>query len=284
MVDVSVVWGLRVQFDAIARGRQAGFKGGRRMSADTSTIIGVFDRYTTAEQAARKLAEIGIPQQAIQIKSNLKTEAGRPRSEDEPDTSGISGFFRRLFGTDTPEEHVNYFVRRYADVIGRGGALICVTAASEPEVDRAVDILNHLGAIDDEKSGGRETARTSGPTAEYPQSGASDTNVIPVIEEELQVGKRVVRRGGVRIYSRIVERPAEEEVALREEHVQVERRPVDRPVTPEDEAKLREESFEVTEMAEEPVINKRRRIKEEVIVGKEATEKKREGARDSQAH
>ena len=50
--------------------------------------------------------------------------------------------------------------------------------------------------------------------------------VIPIAEEELHVGKREVGHGRVRIQSRVVERPVQEQVTLREERVDVERRPV----------------------------------------------------------
>ncbi len=277
------------------------------MATDNSTIIGVFDRYSTAEQAARKLAETGIPQEAIQIRSEMKTEAaGRSRFGDEGDSGGgISGFFRRIFGADTPDEHLNRLTDQYSDVIGRGGALVCVSAGSA-QVDQAVEVMNQYGAIDvDDETGSTRTMDeddrstgtvnvnergassrigTSDAGSQREQSGASgDRRAIPVIEEELQVGKRVIRRGGVRVYSQVIEQPVEEEIALREEHVHVERRPVDRPVTAEDESSLREQSFEVTETAEEPVVSKRSRVKEEVVVGKDATERK-EKVRDTVRH
>jgi hypothetical protein len=40
---------------------------------------------------------------------------------------------------------------------------------------------------------------------------------LPVIEEDMQIGKRAVQRGGVRVYSRVTEKPVEEQVQLREE-------------------------------------------------------------------
>ena len=89
------------------------------------------------------------------------------------------------------------------------------------------------------------------------------------MQEELEVGKRTVRRGGVRVFNRVVEQPVEEQVTLREEHVRVDRHPTDRAAT---EADLRGgEVIEVTEMAEEPVVGKRSRVVEEVTVGKETT-------------
>ncbi|HLL15595.1 MAG TPA: YsnF/AvaK domain-containing protein [Pyrinomonadaceae bacterium] len=94
---------------------------------------------------------------------------------------------------------------------------------------------------------------------------------IPVVEEELQVGKREVERGGVRVESRVEEKPVTEQVQLREERVHVERRPVDRPVTDADNA-FREGSLEVTERAEEAVVSKTARVVEEVVVGKQVEE------------
>jgi uncharacterized protein (TIGR02271 family) len=94
---------------------------------------------------------------------------------------------------------------------------------------------------------------------------------IPVVEEELQVGKREVERGGVRVESHVTEKPVAQEVQLREERVHVERRPVDRPVTDADEA-FREGTLEVTERAEEAVVGKTARVVEEVVVGKQVEE------------
>ena len=57
---------------------------------------------------------------------------------------------------------------------------------------------------------------------------------IPVVEEDLAIGKREVERGTVRIYSRVTAQPVEEAVRLREEKITVERRPADRPATDAD--------------------------------------------------
>jgi uncharacterized protein (TIGR02271 family) len=105
-------------------------------------------------------------------------------------------------------------------------------------------------------------------------AGAQERTVIPVVEEQLRVGKRVVDRGGVRIFSRVSERPVEEQVTLREEHARVERHPADRPATPQEMAQaFREGSMELRETAEEPVVSKTARVVEEVEVGKEVGER-----------
>jgi stress response protein YsnF len=94
---------------------------------------------------------------------------------------------------------------------------------------------------------------------------------IPIIEEQLNVGKRVVKRGGALIHTHVEEVPVEERVTLREENVQVGRRPADRLVENAPGA-FKEGTIEVTEIAEIPVVDKQIRVVEEVVIGKEVTE------------
>lgn len=97
---------------------------------------------------------------------------------------------------------------------------------------------------------------------------------VPIVQEELHVGKREVERGGAQLKTRIEERPVEEQVKLREERTYVERRPVDRPATPADiDKSMQEGRIEVTERSEVPVVKKEARVVEEVVVGKETTER-----------
>jgi uncharacterized protein (TIGR02271 family) len=69
------------------------------------------------------------------------------------------------------------------------------------------------------------------------------------------------------------ERPVEARVNLREEHVSVQRRPVDRPATEADFNKAATANLEVTESAERAVVSKEARVVEEVQIGKQATER-----------
>ena len=96
---------------------------------------------------------------------------------------------------------------------------------------------------------------------------------MPVVQEELEVGKRAVAGGGVRVVKRVTETPVSEMVRLREEHAHVERRPVDRAATEADLANFEEGTVEVREMSEEAVVAKKARVVEEVVVGKEVTER-----------
>ena len=103
--------------------------------------------------------------------------------------------------------------------------------------------------------------------------------VLPIVEEQLRIGKRTVERGGVNVRTTSQEVPVQETVNLREENVTVERRPVDRAVGNAPDA-FREGTIEITETAEVPVVSKEARVVEEVVVGKEVTERQ-ETVRDT---
>jgi uncharacterized protein (TIGR02271 family) len=248
-------------------------------------VVAVFDDYATAQQVARELEANGIPSNAIQIQSNFKTGAAGYRESERPasEESGVAGFFRRLFGTDTSDDERGH----YAEAVRRGRAVVAVTA-QENQVEPVARIMNSFGATDIDRhaeffrKSGYEGYNESAPTysadeaarerEEFRGAQGSATSV-PVIEEELQVGKRAVQRGGVRVHSRVVNQPVEEQINLREEHVRVERKPADRPVPAADMGRLRDQTVEVTETSEEPVISKRARVREEIVVGKETTER-----------
>jgi len=257
-------------------------------SSNDKTVIGVFEDYRAAEVAARELQNEGIQRESIQVKSNFMTGAAG-RSVDEPETQegGITGFFHRIFGGSSED-----YSGHYAEAVRRGNAVVCVTAPAN-DVDRVVNIMNSAGAVDIDRrveqyrNTGYEQHDPNAPPYSYDEAAAERADfreqgkALPVVEEELQVGKRPVGRGGVRVHSRVVEEPIQEAVELREEHVRVERRPADRPVNPGDQ--FREQTIEVTETAEEPVVQKRARVREEVVVGKETTTRT-ENIRDTVRH
>jgi len=120
------------------------------------------------------------------------------------------------------------------------------------------------GALRDVNTG---TARTG-----TDRVATGEETVIPIVEEQLSVGKREVERGRVRVRSYVVETPVEESVRLREETVTVERRAVDRPADAGPEA-FRERTVEVTETDEEAVVSKTARVTEEVVVSKGVEER-----------
>ncbi len=98
---------------------------------------------------------------------------------------------------------------------------------------------------------------------------ADEERVVPVVEEKLQVGKRKVEGGGIRVTSHVKKQPVEKEVMVRDETVNVDRRPADRPVTDADKSAMRDKTYEVHEVDEEPVVNKEAHVTEEVRINKD---------------
>jgi uncharacterized protein (TIGR02271 family) len=268
------------------------------MQTSTKTVVGVFDDFATAQRAAERLVENGFTRDQIEVTSgqNYANESARGNTgltggaPSDRSGGGISGFFHRLFGSDDDDERGHY-----SEAIRRGAAVVAVT--TDDRDDQAADILEEYGAIDIDhlaaswRQRGYKRYDPSAPPfneqeaareREYYKSDRGERTV-PVVQEELRVGKRAVRKGGVRIFNRVREQPVEEQVELREERVHVDRRPANRPATDAD-VRARDEVIEVTEMAEEPVVDKRTRVVEEVVVGKETrtrTEKVRDTVRKS---
>jgi uncharacterized protein (TIGR02271 family) len=128
------------------------------------------------------------------------------------------------------------------------------------------------GMMDDPARTGRAD-RTKDRTKDRLQ-GTSAQETFEVVEEELDIGTREVERGGVRVRSYVTERPVDEEVRLRGERVNVERRPVDRPLKKgEVDHAFEERSVSMTEKGEEVVVGKRARVVEEVILSKDVEER-----------
>ncbi|MCO6414862.1 YsnF/AvaK domain-containing protein [Siccirubricoccus sp. KC 17139] len=117
---------------------------------------------------------------------------------------------------------------------------------------------------------GGTTMPATGVSADRASDGGE---VIPLVEERLRVGKREAQQGRVRVRSYVVETPVQEQVQLRQEHVEVERRPVDRPATAADAAAFTERSIEATETSEEAVVSKEARVREEVRLRKQVEER-----------
>jgi hypothetical protein len=106
--------------------------------------------------------------------------------------------------------------------------------------------------------------------AVLPAAAAEDTSR-PAPEEELRIGNGQMVPGRTRVRSVTLETPAEEEVSLREEFVEVQSRPCERHLS-ETEVEagglFKERTFEIAEMREEPVVTKTAVVREEVIVTK----------------
>jgi uncharacterized protein (TIGR02271 family) len=212
------------------------------------TVIGLVEDSRQAQHIVQALVDDGFRREDI-------------RTLTRPEEASVG----TLSTHGVPEAEAQY----YAEGLRRGGAVVLVDAADE-RTDRAVAIMERDPAMNLEARPGAEATKEHGRAGT--REGETGEVSIPVVEEALQVGTRQVGRGGVRLYTRVTERPVEETVRLRDETVHVERRPVDRPATEADVAAAHERTIEVTETDEEPVVRKQARVVEEVVVSKDVEE------------
>jgi stress response protein YsnF len=232
------------------------------------TVIALFSNSNEAKQAVDELVNNGFQRTNIDI-SNRDTSTAmgtdyESSSRDSSEKSGIGRFFSSLFGEDEAD--------KYTTVAEKNSYVVTVHAQNMEDAQRAADILDDYGAVDvNEKASEYGYSANSGITSKENmdwRSGDESTS-IPVVEENVQVGKREVETGGVRLRSRIIEKPVEENLRLREERVTVERTPVDREATDSDLNNFQEREIEITEHAEVPVVSKEARVVEEVKLNKE---------------
>jgi uncharacterized protein (TIGR02271 family) len=237
-------------------------------------VVGLFEDPRQARQAVVELTDSGISHEDISITSvdggdrnagyapaDLTTDT----HEDEGIGEKIKNFFSSLFGSDDDD------ARYYSDAVSRGGTVVTVDTNNNDMAQRAAAIMDRYGADVDER-GMRSEGQARTDTRDRHDADVG-TAKIPVIEESMDVGKRQVERGGVRVRTRVIERPVEQDVRLREERVHVERYPVNRPVTADDIRAFREGTVELRETVEEPVVRKQARVVEEVAINKQAGER-----------
>jgi len=249
----------------------------------TRTITALFDHRADAEAAERRLQAANIDADHIRIQDKSSTgynETGHS-THDEP---GLWGSIKNAFLPDE-DRHT------YEEGVRRGGVLLTVDV-DEDHVDDAVRVLEEAETvdIDDRSQQWRSSGWTGSPAVGAMSAGYADNDlpntayatstgtvdnrdeeVIPVVEEQLVVGKREVDRGGVRVRSYVTETPVHEQIRLRNERVNVERRPVDREVSETDA--FRERTIDMTATGEEAVVGKTAHVVEEVVVSKTADER-----------
>jgi len=163
----------------------------------------------------------------------------------------------------------------------RGNVLLNATV-DETQVTQASSVLEQFGALDLDAqeaswkqsgwTGYDATAHTAALTAAPVATGRPD-DTIKVVEERLIVGKRAVEAGGVRVRAYVIERPVEAQVTLHEEHLVIERHPVDRPATAADGAAFADKTLEGRATREEAVVGKDVRVVEEIGLKKEAADR-----------
>ena len=167
-----------------------------------STVVGLFESRSEAEAAMNDLVSSGFSRSDIDLKA-----AGGDNS----------GLMRELEGEGVPSDDA----RLYVEGVQAGDALE-IAHTSDDQAAEAQDIMNRHGALDihdafTQRSGTVTTGAGAAGLAGAGMAAASTTattgaanvqgeTVIPIVEEELEVGKRQIQRGGVRVFQRVTER------------------------------------------------------------------------------
>ena len=236
-------------------------------------VVGFYSTRQQAEQVKDDLLKSGVDRDDITIYDR----EGKHEASLWEDIKSAFGF------ADDDDREL------YTEAARRGAVAVGVSFDRDDEPATIVQILRRHNPIDLDTqaaqwrkegwtgrtataaraTGATSTAAGARTTTQHVQQG---TETVPVVEEQLQVGKRAVQAGGVRVHTRVIEKPVQENVQLREERVHVERRPVDRPLTAADKP-FQERVIEATETVEQPVVAKQARVVEEVNVRKDVNQR-----------
>jgi uncharacterized protein (TIGR02271 family) len=237
-------------------------------------ITAVYDSKVDAQAARDRLLELGLSQEHIEILD--QNAPGYSSGSASAEHKGLWASIKEMFIPDDDR-------RAFEESIRRGGYLLVASVEAE-QADEALEALEGSNAVDLERRQeqwraegwtGQDTA-VAPRTAGAPDPGNPGEQTIPIVEERVRVGKREIDRGRVRVRSFVVEEPVHEEVRLREEHVEIERRPVNQPAgtgATDEAGLLRERTVELQETAEEAVVAKEAIVTEEVHIRKRADER-----------
>lgn len=260
-------------------------------STGSQYVTAFFDSRSDADAAVERIVDEGVSRGDIRIVAGAETSGAASSPERD------KGFFEALGDFFMPDDDRH----SYAEGLRRGGYLVSLPTSAANR-DRIIDILDDEGTVNmDEREetwrsegwsspavesrtdydAGMTTSSTSGvagstlgmtegatSTAGRRSNYAASTDLddhdgtIEVVEENLRVGKRDVSHGRVRVRSYVVEEAVNEDVSLRSERVDIQRRTVDRPVSGVDA--FQDRTIELEETAEEAVISKEARVVEEI--------------------
>ncbi len=270
------------------------------------TITAVCDTRDHAESAALSLRQAGIPAADVTLSPEDARDEVGSAAGTAPKPAGFLASLETMCGGYDDRD-------TYAEGVRRGGTLLTAhvddghieRAVSLLEQHGAVDLEEReetwrgegwtggrvgaasgvsgagaaaatsvvTGAAPRATSGTRAAALAPTPAGSARTGTVAGEDVLQVVEERLEVGKRAVSRGKVRLDSYVVENQVSKDVSLRDETVTVDRRVVDRPVAALGADAFQEPTIEMEEVDEEAVVAKTAHVVEEVGIRKDATER-----------
>jgi uncharacterized protein (TIGR02271 family) len=247
----------------------------------TEHIVALYETDSAADAAARDLENEGIATSAIR-RYRQETTGALSGATAETHSHG-GGFWAWLLGEEDGIDAKRAMYPRDHEVYERGvtagNAVLSVMVLDEAEAGRAMTILDaHHPLHIDEDGRDRNSSVMPPPAAATAQAvtpvsqSSSGEQVVPLKEEQVEIGKRMVDQGVTRVRRYVVETPVERDVTLHGERVTIERRrPVD--AVAAGGGAFEERTIEVRETEEVPVVEKSAKVVEEVTIRKEATER-----------
>src|SRR5262245_24524147 len=213
------------------------------------TVVGLFDDRTEAMRAYTALVSEGYAKGDLDILT----------ADDKDDKPKLEHMREWV-----PEPDVNTFL----EGVRQNGTLITANVA-DSAATRAAEIMSGFNMVNIKNRAAELQRKDKSLTLLDP---AKNDNVLEVIEEDLIVGKEQIERGRMRMYTVQSAREVAQDIALRDETLKVQRRPVNRAVTINPDL-FKERSFEMVEMDEIAKVGKTARVVEEVSLGKEVADK-----------
>jgi stress response protein YsnF len=226
-------------------------------------VVAVYDTEASANAAMKSLKSAGYVADDISV----------IRNESEAEIAGLyePGIWQRLFGRDL-EHHE-------AAVLGRSlkeGSVIVSVRVPETEASKVLSLLDTHQPVDmvDRAKAYDFKGATAGIATMAAASKLPGEELLRVAEEQIDVGKRIVEAGHTRVRRFVVDKPVEAKITLHEEHAEVIRRAISDPAYLKD-IDWTEKTIDVTETAEEPVVNKTVRFTEEIVIRKQGSDSTR---------
>jgi Domain of unknown function (DUF2382) len=232
-------------------------------------VVAMYDTEAGANAALKSLISAGY----------LTDDISVIRNERDAEKAGLyePGIWQRLFGRDLEHQE--------AAVLGRSlkeGSVIVSVRVPETEAPKVLSLLDTHKPVDivdrakayDFKGATPGIAATAGTATMATAAKLPGEEMLRVAEEQINVGKRMVEAGHTRVRRFVVDKPVEAKITLHEEHAEVIRRAISDPAYVKD-IDWSERTIDVTETAEEPVVNKTVRFTEEIVVRRQGSDSTR---------
>lgn len=245
----------------------------------STTIVGLFDQPQAVESLRQEIISRGVADRDIET---LSWKGGRAGSAGWGlDSSGATESDRRgkltkhLKKWGVSDEDADDF----AEAVRRGGLLVLTRVDDDSKVNSITDLMEQREAVDLDSR--RKMWRGSSTDAAKSTSAHKDASTqdaraqrgraqkMQEAHEELHIAKKEVPVGKVRVHKRVEEEPVKENIELKSENIEIERRPIDSSeagaVGPD---VFEEGTIEFTEYAEKPVVEKEVRLDDEYVAKK----------------